>query len=325
MFKSTKYFVENNLPLANFSFNLYIPKEVLDEDLSNINEEELLHFCEKNKEYLRSMISNIKEEHLIETLKKEFILSEIGKQIPKMRINALINSNAPYETEELLDLNINEDGLITLEDYFNFPRKNAYMLCLPISDINSNYWIWKEIYDLKDEKNISLKIRLDPLVKNPLEAVYKMTVFSDSLNWNELSKIEGESCAQFINDYTRNRTDLHWHRMDNELHFKCEELPLYDEIKNRGSRYFHAIYNIKTKLITHCDGSIKIYNESDFLKRNVINLWDDNSKNYGIYKKIFQADGEINPHKFTSLITSFFVRNNDIVKYFEKLNVEDKN
>lgn len=114
MFKSTKYFVENNLPLANFSFNLYIPKEVLDEDLSNINEEELLHFCEKNKEYLRSMISNIKEENLIETLKKEFILSEIGKQIPKMRINALINSNAPYETEELLDLNINEDGLITL-------------------------------------------------------------------------------------------------------------------------------------------------------------------------------------------------------------------
>ena len=320
MFKTTKYFAEYNLPVANFSFNLYIPNEVLDEDLDNINEEELLSFCEKNKEYLKNIITNFNEDILVETLKKEFILSNIQEQIPKLRINALLNSNAPYDMEDLLNLNVNEDGLITLEDYFNFPKENDYMLCLPISDINSNYWIWKEIYDLKDDKNISLKIRLDPLVKNPLHGIYKMTVFSDPLNWNELSKINNKSCAQFINDYTGHKTDLYWQRIDNELHFKCEELPLYEAIENRGSRYFHAIYDIPTKLITHCDGSVKIYNESDFLKRNDINLWDNNSKNYGIYRKIFQADGKINPHKFTSLITSFFVRNHDLHDYFEKLN-----
>ena len=28
------------------------------------------------------------------------------------------------------------------------------------------------------------------------------------------------------------------------------------------------------------------------LKRNIINLWDHNSKNFGIYRKIFQADGK---------------------------------
>ena len=44
-----KYFVENNLPLANFSFNLYIPKEVLDEDLSNINEKNYCIFVKRIK------------------------------------------------------------------------------------------------------------------------------------------------------------------------------------------------------------------------------------------------------------------------------------
>lgn len=315
--------MEYNLPVADFSFNLYIPKEVLDEDLDNITEEELLFFCEKNKKYLKNIILNINEDSLVENLKKELILSNVRKQIPKMRINALLNSNAPYDMNDLINLNINKDGLITLEDYFNFPRENTYMLCLPINDINSNYWIWKEIYDLKDDKNISLKIRLDPLVKNPLPCIYKMTVFSDPLNWNELSKINNKSCAQFINDYTGHKTDLYWQRLDNELHFKCEELPLYKEIENRGSRYFHAIYDIPTKLITHCDGSIKLYNEPDFLKRNIINLWDNNSKNFGSYRKIFQADGKLNPHKFTSLITSFFVHNHDLHNYFEKLNTKE--
>ena len=324
MFKTTKYFAEYNLPTYNFSFNLYIPKEILDEDLDNINEKELLLFCEKNKEYLKNIISNIKESDLVETLQKEFILSNIKEIIPKMRVSALLNSNSPYDMEDLLNINVNEDGLITLEDYFNFSRENEYMLCLPISDINSNYWIWKEIYDLKDDKNISLKIRLDPLVKNPLSGIYKMTVFSDPLNWNELSKINNKSCAQFINEYTGHKTDLYWQRIGNELHFKCEELPLYEEIENRGSRYFHAIYDIQTKLITHCDGSVKIYRESDFLKRNNINLWEDNSKNYGIYRKIFQADGKINADKFTSLITSFFVRNHDLYNYFEKLNTKEE-
>ena len=65
MFKSTKYFVENNLPLANFSFNLYIPKEVLDEDLSNINEEELLHFCE-------NLIPNMVKQHKFSNKKRKF-------------------------------------------------------------------------------------------------------------------------------------------------------------------------------------------------------------------------------------------------------------
>lgn len=319
MFKSMKYFIEYNLPLQNISFDLDIPKDIVEEDLSNVNEEELITFCERNKEYLKNLPYNINNENMVEILKKEFILTYIRKQIPKMRINALMNSNKPYDHDELKNLNVNEDGLIALEDYFNYPRKNPYMLCLPISDVNSNYWIWKEINNLKDDENISLKIRLDPLVKNPLPNINKMTVFSDSLNWNELSKIEDESYAQFINDYTGNRTDLYWQKIDEKLHFKCEELPLYEEIKNRGSRYFHAIYDINSETITHCDGSTKIYNGNDFLKRNHIKLWDKNSKNYGTYLKIFQADGEINTDNFTSLITSFFIRNSDISKYFERL------
>jgi hypothetical protein len=53
--------MEYNLPLMNISFDFDIPKEILDEDLNNINEKELLFFYEKNKEYLNSIISNKKK------------------------------------------------------------------------------------------------------------------------------------------------------------------------------------------------------------------------------------------------------------------------
>lgn len=316
MFKSLNYFSNFNLPMLPKFFD-YIPNEILEHDFSNINSDELIIFCEENKEYLKNSYNNLSDDNLISELKKEFILNNIREQIPKLRLNALLSSNKPYCYDELKSLNVNEDGLITLEDYFHHSRKNPYMLCLPISDTNSNYWIWKELYDLKDNDNISIKIRLDPLVKSPLPIINKMTVFSEPLNWNLLSEIKDKNCASFIDDDKGNKTDLFWQKSDNEIHFKCEELPLYEEIKVRGSRYFHAIYDMDNEVISHCDGSIKIYDENDFLKRNDISLWENNSKNYGKYLKIFQVDGEINSDRFTSLITSFFVRNHDIRNYFE--------
>ena len=194
------------------------------------------------------------------------------------------------------------------------------MLCLPINASNSNYYIRQEINDLHYNKNILLKIRLDPLVKNPFPIIEKMTVFGEQLNWQELSHINERKIASFINEKDSRKTDLIWEKIENELHFKCEELPLYNELNIRGSRYFHAIYDIENEYITHCDGSIKIYNEKEFLKRNTINLWHKNSKNYGTYIKIFQADGKIDTDIFTKLISSYYVWNYDITNYFKKMN-----
>ena len=238
------------------------------------------------------------------------------------RIDALLNNNKPYDSNDLKDLKVNHDGLITSADYLNFPNITSYTLCQPTNAIDSTYWLERELYKYKDNNKISLKVRLDPILKNPRPIVYKMTVFGEQLNWKKLSEIKERKIASFIDDSNYHKTDLCWEKIDNELHFKCEELPLYDEIELRGSRYFHAIYDVNNEYITHCDGSTKIYSQKDFLSRNDISLWDKNSKNYGKYVKIFQADGQINTDNFTKIISSYYVWNRDITNYFEKMKVE---
>ena len=235
------------------------------------------------------------------------------------RIESLLNKNKPYDSEDLKGLNVNTDGLITFDDYLNFPNINHYTICLPINAINSTYWIERELYGLMKNNNISLKVRLDPVLKDPMPLIYKMTVFGEQLNWKKLSQIKERKFASFVDDYNYRKTDLCWEKIGDELHFKCEELPLYDEIDVRGSRYFHAIYDVNNEYITHCDGSTKIYTQKDFLNRNDISLWDKNSKNYGKYVKIFQADGQINTENFTKIISSYYVWNYDIINYFEKM------
>ena len=137
--------------------------------------------CNEQREYLMKKIME---------LKKYYLANLFSNIISKKRIDSLLNTNKPYDSEDLKELNINSDGLVDFDEYLNFPSKNNYMLCLPINAENSNYWIELEIDSLKNNKNISLKIRLDPLVKNPTPIIYKMTVFGEQLNWKKLSQIK---------------------------------------------------------------------------------------------------------------------------------------
>lgn len=318
MFNSLKYFLELNLSINMPSFE-HIPEIVLKEDYKKISDEELLNFVERNKQRLEFLLKGVEEDNLLIELKKHYMLFEFNELIPKIRLNAL-KTNKPYDLDDLKGLEVDNDGLVDIHDYLNYKSENQYMLCSPLRDIDSNYWLWKEICKLKNDEKIYFKIRLDPLAINPVGFIYKMTVFGEPLDWDKLSDINDISKVQFFdNDIF---TELYWKKRENKLHFVCEELPKYEEIEYMPSRYFHAIYNINEKTIVHCDGSIKIYDEKDFLNRNSIPLWDENSKNYGKYIKIFRADGEISTDKFTSLITSFFVRNTDISNYFKSLTKE---
>lgn len=318
MFNSLKYFLELNLPLNIFSFE-YVPENMLNKDFKKINEEELLIFAKNHIPEMKFILNDVDEENLLTELKKYYLLDQFQYLIPKIRLSAFRTSK-PYNLDDLKDLKFDDDLLVDVNDYLNYNSENRYMLCLPISDINSNYWLWREICKLCDEENISFKIRLDPLVINPVLMVYKMTVFGEPLDWDKLVEIKDLTQVRFFEKDVL--TELYWKKREDKLHFFCEELPKYEEIEYKPSRYFHAIYDIVDKVIVHCDGSIKIYGEGDFLNRINIPLWNENSKNYGQYVKIFRADGEISTENFTSLITSFFVRNNDISNYFRSLTNE---
>ena len=212
------------------------------------------------------------------------MLFEFNELIPKIRLNAL-KTNKPYDLDDLKGLGVDNDGLVDIHQYMKSNRKYRYMLCLPINNANSNHWIWEKIYDLKDNGEISFRIRLDPFAKNPLIFINKMTIFGESLNWEKLSSIKDVSQTHFLEN--GRKTYLFWKKSHDKLYFYCEELPKYEEICYRGSRYFHAIYDIEKQCIIHCDGSIKIYDEDNFFNRMDIFLWDENYKKYGGYVKIF--------------------------------------
>ena len=118
MFDCLKYFLEFNLPTVLFSF-LHVPSEVLDNDFNKISNEELLKFCEENEENLTNLLSSVNKEDILITLKKYFILCELEESIPKIRLNALLNTNKPYDSGDLEGLKVDKDGLVNLQDYLN--------------------------------------------------------------------------------------------------------------------------------------------------------------------------------------------------------------
>lgn len=327
-FKTLKYFSQKNLVplLLNLNENKFptsdFPKEDFFDDLNIYTEKELNEFyetCAKKFDFITEGYS--KKQKVIE-LKKWKINEDMIQQIAKERINALINTDKPYNHDDFNGIEIN-DGLININQLKiglnNFIlNDNKYQLCLPINESNSNYWISNTIIKLSKNKNITFQIRLDPLIKNAENSMQLMDIYGIKLNWEDLSKINGE--ISILKESEGVKTEIIWMKKENKLHFKCEELPLYESIHERGSRYFHAIYDIDKKLFSHCDGSIKIYEDEEFLSRNSIHLKNKNAKDLGRYFKIFRCDGEISTDNFTSLITSYFLRNEDISNYLKELN-----
>ena len=143
MFNSLKYFLELNLSINMPSFE-HIPEIVLKEDYKKISDEELLNFVERNKQRLEFLLKGVEEDNLLIELKKHYMLFEFNELIPKIRLNAL-KTNKPYDLDDLKGLEVDNDGLVDIHDYLNYKSENQYMLCSPLRDIDSNYWLWKEI------------------------------------------------------------------------------------------------------------------------------------------------------------------------------------
>lgn len=327
-FKTINYFSQRNFAAININLNKKkfimadFPKEDFIHDLNLYTENELKEFYYLYEQKFDLLTEGYSKKEKEMELRKWKINEDMSKQISKERINALINTNKPYDNKDFEDIPI-ENGLVKIDQFtigINsfILNDNEYQLCIPNNESNSNYWISEAIIKFSKNKNVTFQVRLDPLIKNPIKIVLFMDIYGAKLNWDQLSNINSQ--ISILKESNGIKTEIVWTKKENELHFKCEELPLYKSVQERGSRYFHAIYNIENKIITHCDGSIKVYNTEDFLKRNNVHLKDKNTKKLGKYIKIFRGDGEISTDNFTSLITSYFIRNNDVVNYLKELN-----
>ncbi|WP_396149827.1 hypothetical protein [Flavobacterium sp.] len=295
-------------------------------DIENIDLNILENFVESQK--INRFLGGKDNQHHEKC--KWFLISTIQKGIAEERLKALVENKLPYNSENLKFLEIDENSLVSIKDfelYKNGFKYNDYVYNLtPVtSGSNSSYWISQIIISLTYYNNLNFKIRLDPFIEIHHQEfehlAYKMTIYGKPLDWERLKTLREEEFGQWVNDdilSKGNVTDYVWRPEDNEIHFTCEELTNFDEVKTQGSRYFHAIFNKETGQIIHCDGAIRIYTKEELEHRLQYHVRKAEVRKVGKRIKIFQLDENIDQDTFVLLITNFMVWNYDVLKYFNQ-------
>ncbi len=296
-------------------------------DLKSIDKNELEAFVKINP--IDFLIDRFKNKDI--GRRAYYLINKLQQDIARVRIEKLLDINdrpAPYNLKNLRNIHLDKNFLVPIDsfkiDNEGFEKDGfVYTLCPILNRSNSSHWIFRTILKLSKEKGINFKIRLDPfkeiLVKDYFLMSYKMFVYGKSLDWQKLIKLRNDEHGKWTNESNTVITDYVWSPKDNEIHFTCEELPNLDNKEIKSSRYFHAIFDKKTGGINHCDGAIRIYSDYELNNRIKYHVKDSNVRKAGKRIKIFQFESNCNgidQDMFCQLVTSFFVWNDDIQKYF---------
>ena len=259
----------------------------------------------------------------------KLITDIISKKRLEMLLNQHLNNRPqPYTHPDLVDMNLSPHFLVNMRDFdLNKGLLNRndtiFQITPSLPAHNSLYWVQRNLFELNLSKINSIRIRIDPFMIKSLNKYnpifYKMLIYGRNLDWERIERIkDSEHCSwcpddEDANDW--NKTDLVWIKRDDGVHFLCEEVPNTKEILKRGSRYFHSIFNPKTKLINHADGSIRIYSKNDL--ENRIQTHVRKIGKIGVHVKLFEINGEISQKKWSELVQNFFIWNEDIRDYFQ--------
>lgn len=257
------------------------------------------------------------------------LVDQLQKAIASTRLIALASEEArpaPYDSSNLTDVEIDEHHLVStgiFEGAFVY-KSCGYNLCPSIGASNSSFWTTNALLRIIHARGVHFKIRLDPFIEKTLEEfnpmMYRMTVYGTPLRWSELKNLQFEDHGRWIDESQRrdySLTDYVWRPGENEINFTCEELPTPNSIAHRGSRYFHAVFNKETGMITHCDGAIRVYTPEEYSYRLNYHVRNAEVRKIGKRIKIFQINKtSLTQEDFGLLIKSFMVWNDDVQKYF---------
>ena len=83
----------------------------------------------------------------------------------------------------------------------------------------------------------------------------------------------------------------------------------------KPSRYLHAIYRPSANSIIHLDGAVRIYSPSELQDRHSKKLHE--AGKMGLRKKVFAVDTPLSREVFSNVAQTFFVWNNDVIRYFQ--------
>lgn len=256
---------------------------------------------------------------------------KISSSIAEDRLNHIKNSKSHPDLKHLVD----KDNLVSVSEFDKYGsdkfmlNNNSYSLCLPLNAYNSAHWISNELTSLNPD--ISIKILVDPFIKNFEDLNQYSTIYSTPLVWNEFKNLKINLSGQFNSTKGLFKppcailTEYVWQpKGDDEIRFVCEELPDPDFINQRGSRYIHAYFNKKTGKFTHFDGSIRIFSKKEIDKRLSYELKDEDRK-IGKKIKLFEVENNIPKERFISLLSAFFYWNCDLIKYINSQSINGKN
>src|SRR5690554_1839305 len=250
-----------------------------------------------DKEELEEYVSSSYVDHLIRESKDKdqgrrefFLIHLLQKGIANERISRLISSKtdppSPYNSNNLKNISIDKNHLVNIEqfnlDCFGLEKDGlVYTLCPMLEQSNSSYWIFSELLELKIKRGLNIRLRLDPLIEVPLDRynpmMFKMQVWGKPLDWDLLKTLRNDDFGQWFDEKEYNRngfTDYVWSPKGSEIHFTCEELPKPDFKGIKSSRYFHAIFNMVTGGIIHCDGAIRVYSDEELAYRSQFHVKD---------------------------------------------------
>ena len=263
----------------------------------------------------------------------------VGQEIDRLRIKGLLDKEVipplPYNHPTLEGVELDNNFLVSSSAFEiirgGVCRNNEAFTLLPSTNAtNSCYWLFNALFGI--ERNDLIKVRLDPLIHEPLETfnpvMYKMQVYGTAFNWDRIKTIKNIEHTQFLAEFPSSsdifRTDVVWNPVDDEIHFTCEEMPKRDVISYRGSRYFHAIFQRQTGIIKHCDGAIRFYDDDEYEKRIHKHIKSNEVTRIGKRIKVFQIDvpkdqlsaEPIKHQHFLDLVATYFVWNHDVLDYF---------
>ena len=292
-------------------------------DMQLISEEELKHFIQKRHFFLKQTPEDDNFDARLWWLSEE-----LHRDLGRERLAAL------RDNANLKILNPDSEGLVPLSTFSSKPKGFFSTYALPTDGFayrvhpvtpsdHSSYWLTHKLHELCKQGH-EPRVRIDPFAKEPSEDFKGIEMLSHyygkPLDWNRLFALPDIDFGELWPDsgltYKHHKTDYMWSRRGNELHFVMEELPSTEDIDRAGSRYFHAILDIESRMVKHVDGAWRIYSPEQFERRIGLALQSRDTGKEGIRRKLFRIDGQLTTQDLVELATTFFYWNLDVTAYF---------
>lgn len=251
------------------------------------------------------------------------------KGIPEARMKILIDSlekerPVPYDHPAVASLKLDSECMVPLNSFqvkagALIRAETGFTIMPPIQSPNSQYWLLQAL--LRERLHTITTVRLDPFIVQPAKDYacmeYRMWWYGRPLDWDRIDTLKSEEHGRWAPGKLSTQaayTDFAWTPRDGEVHFRCEEIPLKDDLLSRGSRYFHAIYSPVQKKIIHLDGAIRVYKPEEWEIRKANHV--RNSGKIGKRIKIFRVGTDVPRDCIGTVCSSFFVWNYDVARYF---------